>query len=216
MLPFRALPRTDLACSSRHPTCNPRLFILLRTLLLSWRSFPHSHRLFSIACGLFYKNTRGGIPLSRPQGAQIIPLGEHTLPHLSPLPGRSRISFRINTCKSVSKQTTLSTFRINTYEKPGEGGPSPLPPRKVRTGTQGEACPIPTKNQQLRTNNYLIDMTSFSFDALRSSIFLVSACDTFSSSSSARFFSSSLIFFSFSSFSMASFSSRRMLRTAVR
>jgi hypothetical protein len=34
--------------------------------------------------------------------------------HLSP--------FRINTCKSVSKQTTLSTFRINIYEKRGEGG----------------------------------------------------------------------------------------------
>jgi hypothetical protein len=27
-------------------------------------------------------------------------------------------TFRINTCKSVSKQTTLSSFRINTYEKP--------------------------------------------------------------------------------------------------
>src|SRR6266849_8434232 len=31
-------------------------------------------------------------------------------------------TFRINTCKSVSKQTTLTTFRMNTYEKPGEGG----------------------------------------------------------------------------------------------
>src|SRR5260370_9953303 len=31
--------------------------------------------------------------------------------------------FRINTCKSVSKQTTLSTFRINTYEKTGGWGP---------------------------------------------------------------------------------------------
>src|SRR5713226_2531992 len=30
--------------------------------------------------------------------------------------------FRINTCKSVSKQRTLTTFRINTYEKRGEGG----------------------------------------------------------------------------------------------
>jgi hypothetical protein len=29
---------------------------------------------------------------------------------------------RINTCKSVSKQSTLTTFRMNTYEKPrGEG-----------------------------------------------------------------------------------------------
>ena len=33
--------------------------------------------------------------------------------------------FRMNTCKSVSKQTTLSPFRMNTYEKPREGS-SPL------------------------------------------------------------------------------------------
>src|SRR5260370_8355685 len=33
-------------------------------------------------------------------------------------------TFRINTCKSVSKQRTLTTFRINTCEKPrGEGAP---------------------------------------------------------------------------------------------
>src|SRR5260370_42355436 len=31
-------------------------------------------------------------------------------------------TFRINTCKSVSKQTTLTPFRMNTYEKPGGGG----------------------------------------------------------------------------------------------
>ncbi len=31
-------------------------------------------------------------------------------------------TFRINTCKSVSKQRTLTTFRINTCEKQGEGG----------------------------------------------------------------------------------------------
>src|SRR5258708_1862683 len=32
-------------------------------------------------------------------------------------------TFRINTCKSVSKQRTLTPFRINTYEKPrGRGG----------------------------------------------------------------------------------------------
>jgi hypothetical protein len=30
--------------------------------------------------------------------------------------------FRINTCKSVSKQRTLTAFRINTYEKQVEGG----------------------------------------------------------------------------------------------
>src|SRR6266851_2677729 len=37
--------------------------------------------------------------------------------------------FRINTCKSVSKQSTLTTFRMNTYKKRGEGGV-----RLVRTG----------------------------------------------------------------------------------
>src|SRR5216684_964162 len=31
-------------------------------------------------------------------------------------------TFRINTCKSVSKQTTLTPFRMKTYEKPGGGG----------------------------------------------------------------------------------------------
>ncbi len=31
--------------------------------------------------------------------------------------------FRMNTCKSVSKQTTLSTCRMNTYAKPGGRGP---------------------------------------------------------------------------------------------
>jgi hypothetical protein len=30
--------------------------------------------------------------------------------------------FRINTCKSVTKQTTLTLFRINTYEKHGGRG----------------------------------------------------------------------------------------------
>src|SRR6266851_6514753 len=34
-------------------------------------------------------------------------------------------TFRINTCKSVSKQRTLTSFRINTCEKP-RGGGTPL------------------------------------------------------------------------------------------
>src|SRR6266851_1183828 len=32
--------------------------------------------------------------------------------------------FRMNTCESVSKQRTLTTFRINTYEKQGGRGVS--------------------------------------------------------------------------------------------
>ena len=31
-------------------------------------------------------------------------------------------TFRMNTCKSVSKQNTLTIFRMNTYAKQGEGG----------------------------------------------------------------------------------------------
>jgi hypothetical protein len=34
----------------------------------------------------------------------------------------SLTTFRINTCKCVTKQMTLSIFRINTYAKSGEGG----------------------------------------------------------------------------------------------
>jgi hypothetical protein len=33
-------------------------------------------------------------------------------------------SFRITTCKSACKQRTLTTFRINTYEKHGGRGPT--------------------------------------------------------------------------------------------
>jgi hypothetical protein len=35
-------------------------------------------------------------------------------------------TFRMNTCKSVSKQKTLTPFRMNTCEKRGEGGTTPL------------------------------------------------------------------------------------------
>jgi hypothetical protein len=38
-----------------------------------------------------------------------------------PRPLTSSISCRINTCKTVSKQTTLTPFRMNTYRKQGEG-----------------------------------------------------------------------------------------------
>src|SRR5258707_3738667 len=33
----------------------------------------------------------------------------------------SASTFRMNTCKSVSKQSTLTTFRMNSYAKPGGG-----------------------------------------------------------------------------------------------
>jgi hypothetical protein len=78
----------------------------LPPLEVSGFSFCKPCPLFSIACGLFSKNTGGGMS------------GEHTHP-FSPRSIRAAVStFRINTSKSVSKQTTLTSFRMNTYEKP--------------------------------------------------------------------------------------------------
>ncbi len=77
-------------------------------------------------------------------------------------------------------------------------------------------CPWKTGRSKTFYAPYLTSRSSFSLSAQRSSIFLVSECVTFSSSSTDRLRSSSLIFFSFSSFSIASLMSRRMLRTAVR
>ena len=44
--------------------------------------------------------------------------------------------FRINTCKSVSKQTSSTLFIINTYEKPGGGGRSRQSIRKPESSDQ--------------------------------------------------------------------------------
>ena len=50
----------------------------------------------------------------------------------NPLPCPPKL-FRINTCKSVSKQTALTHFRMNTYEKQrGEGAPPTFPSRNAR------------------------------------------------------------------------------------
>src|SRR2546425_5946222 len=54
--------------------------------------------------------------------------------------------FRINTCKSVSKQTTLTSFRINTYEKQGEGGRGPQ--------TVNNLIPFPSLDFQPSTFNF--------------------------------------------------------------
>jgi len=86
------------------------------------------------------RDTRGGIPSSPSTSTALtIPTGSKgfkvlwarfpscPLPHLRPPPRLHPLcvsTFRINTCKSVSKQRTLTLFRMNTYEKPrGRGGP---------------------------------------------------------------------------------------------
>jgi len=47
-------------------------------------------------------------------------------------------TFRINTCKSVSKQRTLTPFKINTYGKRGEGG-TPSRTRHYTGGVEARA-----------------------------------------------------------------------------
>jgi hypothetical protein len=95
---------TSVASVSRWHTqsCRPFVFMVLRI------AFP--------ASPLFSKSSA----LPRGVGVRSSPLPD--LPPLPPSPPLSISTFRINTCKSVSKQTTSSTFRINTYEKRGEGG----------------------------------------------------------------------------------------------
>src|SRR5437667_573104 len=52
------------------------------------------------------------------------------------------IPFRINTYKTGSKQTALTTFRMNTYKKQGEGGPVMVnqksAPRTLAPGSNAE------------------------------------------------------------------------------
>jgi hypothetical protein len=104
------LSRQNFSCPSLRSCLNPRLFILLRSLC---RSQKESTPLQSSKSSLFCQNTRGG-------GTERT-YGTPSVVHPQDAEWVSASTFRINTCKSVSKQTTLSSFRINTYEKPREG-----------------------------------------------------------------------------------------------
>ncbi len=104
------LPRRNLADASRPSTLNPRLFNRLQPLSLP---FPTPVLSFQRLAASFPKTPGWGVPrfLFQPPIAHCPLLITH-----SPL-----TPFRINTCKSVSKQRTLTCFRINTYEKHREG-----------------------------------------------------------------------------------------------
>ncbi len=58
--------------------------------------------------------------------------------------------FRINTCKSVSKQRTLTTFRMNTYEKRGEGGARCAPACPMSNNELGLQFPVARPTITLR------------------------------------------------------------------
>src|ERR1700730_15198132 len=107
--PLQALP---------HTSANPFLpfssisfpFFRLPTLVLSCASFSHSRPLFSIASALFDKKRGWPAPVTVRLCAKFTALN-----------AAPAFTFRINTCESVSKQTTSTPFRINTCEKAGGG-----------------------------------------------------------------------------------------------
>jgi hypothetical protein len=93
---------------------------------------------------LFFGNTRGGgLPPATHSGACTL------------APPRSITPFGINTCKSATKQKTLSTCRINTYAKPGRG---------VRGSSLQDPAqpfdPIPSRSPLVHPEPYLRRTTS--------------------------------------------------------
>ncbi len=138
MVPLRVLSRTNLADPSLRAPSNSQSINDLPPLEISCRSFSDRHPLFSILCGLFSKNTRvGGTRARLAFRNALFSLRRLSALSVSALSFRLPIclagggtnnetatltGFRINTCKSVSKQMTLTLFIINTYAKPGGGG----------------------------------------------------------------------------------------------
>ncbi|MCU1241620.1 MAG: hypothetical protein JWO71_2346 [Candidatus Acidoferrum typicum] len=55
--------------------------------------------------------------------------------HIRHSPQHLLSPFRMNTCKSVSKQRTLTIFRMNTYAKPGGGGTQGYPRTLYQSGS---------------------------------------------------------------------------------
>ena len=122
------LPCRKLSCSSRRSGPNSRPVNLLQALS-SLCAAPVL--CFQQLAASFPKTPGWGVPLrnlrdlcASPSGRRVSALSfvfalvrsswRFLCPPLS--------TFRMNTCKSVSKQSTLTTFRMNTYAKQGEGG----------------------------------------------------------------------------------------------
>ncbi len=105
-------------------------------------TLTHSSSRKSFPCHS-YANTRDGGVTAAPVSASV-PLWLCGNPDLSRLAKGCKsteittlTTFRINTCKSVSKRRTLTTFRINTYKKPrGGGAPTRSPLQLPASSTQ--------------------------------------------------------------------------------
>src|SRR6266481_9344860 len=127
---LRVLSRTNLAYPSHHSSPKSRPFNLLQPLASPFAA--------PVLC---FQPLAASFPKTPGWGVQSL-CGNPCLPSLPRASGTSQGShlargckyaepatlttFRINTCKSVSKQKTLTLSRINTYKKRGEGG-TPIP-----------------------------------------------------------------------------------------
>src|SRR5260370_7722289 len=102
-------------------------------------SFFARRPVFSITCSLFSENTRVGGTSTLPRQASL-PKGAHFAKGCKNTETATLTTFRINTCKSVSKQRTLTIVRINACEKQGGGGlelytvSSPISPACLEPG----------------------------------------------------------------------------------
>ena len=106
------LSRRNLSYPSRRPNPNPCLIKRLQPLCsLS----PAPVLCFQQPAASFPKTPGVGVSPSGPAGSSALTI-------LLGIPDSLSIFFRINTCKSVSKQRALTPFRINTYEKHSGGG----------------------------------------------------------------------------------------------
>ena len=139
---MRVLSRRNLSHLSRRCSPNSCLINRLQPLYLL---FPTPVLRFQQLAASFPKTPGVGVPL-RNLGDLCVSLPRVSKGALSFVFALVRSSwrflcpplttFRMNTCKSVSKQSTLTTFRMNTYKKQGEGAPPPARQRRGRHGCE--------------------------------------------------------------------------------
>ena len=99
--------------------CRPTLRALCFHMIAdSFASLKNSTPSPSSKSGLFFQNTRGGVSPS--YFCTVGGSRRRPPPDLHNF-GAPINTFKMNTCKSVSKQRTLTSFRMNTYAKRGEG-----------------------------------------------------------------------------------------------
>ena len=128
------LPRRNLPCPSRRSSPNSRPVNVLQPL---GSLFPTPVLCFQQLAASFPKTPGWGVPLRN-----LCDLCVSALSFVFALVRSSwrflcppLTTFRINTCKSVSKQRTLTPFRMNTYEKPGGV-------RLQTAGLESQAAPV--------------------------------------------------------------------------